>query len=569
VPQAEDSVRVAVVGSGIAGLTSALELAKRGYEVTVYEKEAVIGGNLSSQKINGVYHDVYPHMFPSWYKNFWRLLEQDLGLSREGNFEARTGTKMLRKGERKYLELVAPTSLRAAWTNLTSGFLPLPDMFVYGYSMIDLAAQRFDPKELLSRYSLNGFLQSRAYATERAAEMLDLSLMVIWSIHGDRTSAASYREFVRRASALGTDQPFAWMLKGSLWEKLIQPLVAKLSDHGGSVRTRHRVDAINIEDGKVRLEVQGPGPEVEHVEADYLVLAVEPEGLGRLIETGKEGLRIVDRVPKLSQVRRLRSEPIAVVDLYFKYALPDIPREHVGLAGSEMDLSFFQLSGLWEDDPNMRDRTAVVLAASDFYALPLEQSLGDGHRMIQAFHEYLPIFRPGAYWGDPSSDIDWEKSHFQPNLTHKLFVNQVGSGEWSPVASYEALPNVFFAGDYCRNPVAMATVEGAVLSGLEAAKALWARQPLGAPVEIVEDEPRSESWLLAMKLAFSANAYWAKWWSIAFDAAEPVSRGRFTSLPGAAAEMLTLPHAFVGDVMKTAYQLGASLLRGAKSRDER
>ena len=77
---------VVVVGAGIAGLTTALKLSQRGYDVTVYEATDVLGGNLSaarqsmrapdgseltgSEPTGFVYHDVYPHMFCDWYKNF-------------------------------------------------------------------------------------------------------------------------------------------------------------------------------------------------------------------------------------------------------------------------------------------------------------------------------------------------------------------------------------------------------------------------------------------------------------------------------------------------------------------
>ncbi len=41
--------------------------------------------------------------------------------------------------------------------------------------------------------------------------------------------------------------------------------------------------------------------------------------------------------------------------------------------------------------------------------------------------------------------------------------------------SYSELPSVFFAGDFCRNEVKMATVEAAVLSGLHSARAVQMR----------------------------------------------------------------------------------------------
>ncbi len=54
---------VAVVGGGIAGMTCALRLAQRGYQVTLYESAPMLGGNASSEPgSGGMYYDVYPHL---------------------------------------------------------------------------------------------------------------------------------------------------------------------------------------------------------------------------------------------------------------------------------------------------------------------------------------------------------------------------------------------------------------------------------------------------------------------------------------------------------------------------
>src|SRR5208282_4183583 len=333
---------------------------------------------------------------------------------------------------------------------------------------------------VLSRLSVNGFLHSRPYATERCAELHDFMLMVIWSIHGNLTSAASYKDFVKHTFGFPRATPFAWMLKGRLQEKIIGPLQQKLEALGCTIRTGTKVKAVQVKDGKPEIDVEGE----ERPQVDYVVLAVPAHALANLIEHGEKGTRIIDRLPQLSELRRLRGERIAVVDLYFKRKLPGIPKEHVGLAWSDSDLTFLDISQLWTGDSNMRDRTALVLAASDLFALPSEEPLEDGYMMIQKLHDYLPVFEPGDHWGDPDSDICWKKTRFLPNNMNKLFINEVGSWGWRPEASYEALPNVFFAGDFCRTDVDMATVEAAVQSGLQAAQALWNREPLGKPVTI-------------------------------------------------------------------------------------
>ncbi|MEN9700207.1 MAG: hypothetical protein RLZZ301_1405 [Bacteroidota bacterium] len=55
--------KVHIIGSGIAGLSSAAFLAKAGYEVTVFEKNDQIGGRARQFKVDGFVFD----MGPSWY----------------------------------------------------------------------------------------------------------------------------------------------------------------------------------------------------------------------------------------------------------------------------------------------------------------------------------------------------------------------------------------------------------------------------------------------------------------------------------------------------------------------
>jgi len=172
--------------------------------------------------------------------------------------------------------------------------------------------------------------------------------------------------------------------------------------------------------------------------------------------------------------------------------------------------------------------------------------------MIQQLHDYLPVFNPGKFWGDPESDICWEKTQFLANHSNKLFINEVGNWGWQPEASYESLPNVFLAGNYCRTGVAMATIESAVVSGLRAAQAVWRKRPMGEPVMIAAPEMYSDAAFLAVKLAWLPAAYWAKWWSIAFEASAHLSRGDFgKGLVQPAARMMLLPVKYTADWWET------------------
>ena len=56
-------MKIAIIGSGYSGLSSAAFLAKEGYDVTIFEKHKQVGGRSRILKSNGYTFD----MGPSWY----------------------------------------------------------------------------------------------------------------------------------------------------------------------------------------------------------------------------------------------------------------------------------------------------------------------------------------------------------------------------------------------------------------------------------------------------------------------------------------------------------------------
>lgn len=68
-----------VIGSGIAGIASALRLRKKGYDVTVFEANAYVGGKLTVVKKNGYRWDAGPSLFtmPHLVDELFELFEQN------------------------------------------------------------------------------------------------------------------------------------------------------------------------------------------------------------------------------------------------------------------------------------------------------------------------------------------------------------------------------------------------------------------------------------------------------------------------------------------------------------
>ena len=87
------------------------------FAVTVYEAKDTVGGNLSANKVNDVYHDVYPHMFCPWYSNFWQVFgeihDMDPDVARAQQFDPRDGVKFQDPHSTHYLELENGTTVRS------------------------------------------------------------------------------------------------------------------------------------------------------------------------------------------------------------------------------------------------------------------------------------------------------------------------------------------------------------------------------------------------------------------------------------------------------------------------
>lgn len=80
--------KIIIIGSGIGGLASAALLAKEGYQVTVLEKNADLGGRCSQLKVNGFTFDLgpswylMPDIFEAFYREMGTTVQAELQLAR-------------------------------------------------------------------------------------------------------------------------------------------------------------------------------------------------------------------------------------------------------------------------------------------------------------------------------------------------------------------------------------------------------------------------------------------------------------------------------------------------------
>jgi hypothetical protein len=522
--------KMTVVGGGIAGLTAALRLVERGFDVEIFEKGPLMGGNLSAVNHNGAYYDVYPHMFAEWFHNFWKLAD-DIGLKRHQHFERRRDCGFLAPGDFPHYRVCTDIgAFRTGLKNLSSGVISLPEMFLANYTILDAIARGDTDKEFLENQSLNDFIVNRPYATPGVTHFFNTVVRNVWSIDSYLSSALAYQRFAKYQ--FREPSPQCWVLKGNAYQNFVEPLLEVLEPHA-DINTNAEVTGVTVRDGKVTAisyKDLASGLERDR-DVDGLIIAASPASLGDLIfapatkdRSDAAAHSIVSLLPDLANVRRLASDPLPVLYVTFKRKLAHIPSYYVALLDSKYSLTFVRIEEL--SGPH---KTVLAVAASDFDALPvrlkkeLVQAIDDKgfmralsldvkkqlkhavHPILKEFRRYVPF--------EPEEDVDWDNTFFQPNLDQQLFLNQVGSQRWTTEVNYPQINNLYFAGNSCTNSIMIATVESGVYSGLQAAHAVVQRHRhhLDA-VPIIEPEGYPTSALLAWKIMLAPYAALAKIW---------------------------------------------------------
>jgi Flavin containing amine oxidoreductase len=519
--------RVTVAGGGLAGLTAALRLAQRGYRVKLYEEKGVLGGNVGSRpSADGTQLDVYPHMYLNWYNNFWSLVREVTDVDRSELFAPHTKIKQLSRGEfPDFTELIDMYSPWHMLENLFSGVGPPADMFVFGYSSVDLLAEQLQPTVNLHGMTLNSFLHARPYMTKRAAAAYDSFITRVWAIPSKLTSASDYRRFLEYSVA--EPSPDLWLARGPASRQYIDPLEKALEGEGVEIVREARVTGVSCTRKRAReIRVERTHYVEEHrkwvrtgehwdEDVDELVLAVPPTALSRIVRAGQHGHRIVDHIPEIAGVSHLRTERIPILNLHFNRTLEQIPPEPVGLFDSRLALAFTDISQTWQDVPQFDGHTILALSSSDAYGLRGPPWQDDAMAMLEELAEYVD-FDPGTKWGE-SDDIDWKLTNYHSNQDWKLFVNETGSHGWRPAEAAKGIANLAFAGDFCRNRIGMTVIESAVTTGLEAANVIIERRGIGKPAEIIEPTSLPGSLFAWLRYAWAPYAASASVWSKGSD----------------------------------------------------
>ncbi|MFE4371740.1 FAD-dependent oxidoreductase [Streptomyces sp. NPDC056835] len=471
---------VTVVGGGLAGMTAAWNLRRMGLPVRLLEAAPELGGMAGARVIGGRVEDHGVHVFPAWYANALRLID-DLGLA--GNLRACENFYQLLPGEypafRSFRSLF---TFRDILRDIRCGVTPAADRMLFHYGVIDLLSQRYQGRD----ESLHDFLRGRWYLTETAIADIEHLFVASSAAESRAASAASFRGSV---AAFSRQPGQVRMPRADLHTSLIGPFRRRLEADGVEIRTGVELLDVSVSGGRVEnLTVRGTdpaGPVTETV-TGHVVLAV-PHGRLSLL-----GPAVTGALRPAYGVDRLRSRPLGALHVYLRRRLPGLPDEHVRLVGSPHALTLIDVGQVWEGHRTSL-LNCVVGRVSALAGLPERDA-------VKVLVEELIAYMPVLTWDDI------EHVCFQPHDGAPFFAPGPDSDRHRPVSS-TALPNLHLAGDFCAAPPGVAGMESAVRSGLAAAESVRrALRPAAPAVEIRDIGTVGPAALRGLRIALAPAA---------------------------------------------------------------
>ncbi|HEX5325877.1 MAG TPA: FAD-dependent oxidoreductase [Acetobacteraceae bacterium] len=573
--------KVTIAGAGLAGLTAAHRLLQRGYDVTLLEANAFLGGKLGAhqdadddaavrssgdarascpacQDRGGClrrndWHEHSYHMYLNWYHNFWELMDEIGALDRFVRMPAVYNLHRSNSGASRppAIPVVNVGSPWTTWRNMIAGLGTPADMFLWGQTMADLVGEPARRDTWLEKTSITAFMKSRLYTTDQALAGTYRTTAQAFASPSYLSSARSYKTLL--TYGLRLPEPSMWLLTGSTQEAIFTPWLTRLAQIARSFEVEESEHFTPDAAFRAAIQARGTGP------ASGGRLTIRP--LTGLLELGLDAA--TGRVTQLTLGRYNLSPSVHRGDEATARPQDPVPFEGdliVAVPLSQLSWLVTPKAAAWAPElANVRYLRCEPMISVDLFFRRKLPDLPPGITVLLGSRYQMSFFDNSQTWTGGANDytvlnviasdadtltprnysdqdilglllcelrryLDFDpadlfecRTHLQTNVGEELFVNQVGSWQWRPSAVC-GIPNLYIAGDYCRSFVDVVTVEGAMVSGLLAAEALRRRHGVGDPIRFQQPDQYPVLALSAAAAAQRPLAYAARVVSAADDA---------------------------------------------------
>lgn len=454
-PERLESPRTAaVVGAGLAGFSAAHTLARRGFEVTLFEKNAHLGGKLGSWNVEGPDGRSVPvsHGFHAFFRNYYNLRSFLSEVGADESFEPIDDYLILRPGgERMSFGAMDSTPLLNMLALADTGLFAFKEIYftparnymgVFMEYDIDVTPERYDEMSFEAfaktahippglKLAFNNF--SRAFfADEDKLSMAEL----LKSFHF---------YYLSNDAGLVYDYP-----RTDYQTSMLGPIVAALETHGVRIRASTPVE---------RMERLADGIAVNGQRFDHAVIATDVVGTRAIIEASP-GL-----VSPSARERLLRLRPgqrYAVLRLWIDR---DVTEELPVFTITDRDHILDAIALYHRIEEEARDWVKAhggAVVELHCYAVP--DGLEDRSEIRRLLLEELERFLPSL----AGMTIRFEHMQLEQNFT----AFHVGMHAHRPRVE-DGGDRLSFAGDWVRLPFPAMLMEAACSSGIAAANRIF------------------------------------------------------------------------------------------------
>lgn len=302
---------IAVVGGGLAGLAAGVNLSRRGFRVTVFEKRPFLGGRAFSfnDPETGVEVDNGQHVFVGACAEYMSFL-RDIGTWENVRMPGRLEARVIRNGKSSWLKASSwiPGSAANLPALLGYGHISIMDRLRLLYGMMRIRFTRRKQGGPLEDETFDGWLRRHGQNDETISRFWNL--IVLPALNDDITEVGADAGLMLFQTALlgaphkaAIGYPVVGLsrLAGDAAENFIR-------ENGGQVRKSGDVARLCIEDGSaIGIELESG----EHVAADAVLTAVPAtETLGLVQKSGIDNSHF-------SPAGQIETAPIVGVHIWY------------------------------------------------------------------------------------------------------------------------------------------------------------------------------------------------------------------------------------------------------------
>ena len=485
----EESLKIGVIGAGLAGMVAAMDLADAGHKVEVFEVRPFVGGKVSSWKDkNGNHIEMGLHVFFGCYYNLFGIMKRTGGFDKNLRIKEHVHTFVNEGGKLGSLDfrfpIGAPVSGLQAFARTEQ--LGLEDKFHnavrLGTSPIVRALVDFDGGmdmvRDLDEITFTEWFEQLGGKRGSLDRMWDAIAYALGFLDCDTISARCMLT-IFMLFAIRTEASVLRMLDGSPQTGLHDPIIKYLEDRDVKINlstpVRDLVHEVDTETGlPTRVKGIKVGAKEEYKEFDVVIAATDVPGIKKLLPESFRKYEFFDKIYNLDTV------PIATVQVRFDGWVTELHDEKrmMDVSGDQSDGKGAGIDNLlYSVDTEFSCFADLALTSPGDYYKPGEGSL------IQAVFDERAFSRSNEQLVEdcikqlhnifPSSrklNCTWSSV---VKLGQSLYRETPKQDRFRPKQA-TPIPNFFMAGSYTYQDY-LDSMEGATRSGLMVADEIIAR----------------------------------------------------------------------------------------------